>query len=412
MADETMFDVARRQVKIADLAAGFTVLTGNGREMRGACPLCKGAKKPAKASDAGAAKRKKKKGGGGAAPFVIYPDQGRFWTFCCEEGGDVVDLYRHVKGGSVIDAVRALAGTEPLPRSPDRPIEREKPKAEGPSGSQVIAAEMWRAGRAFAGSLGETYLLGRDIVPEVVSAASANLRFHPRAKWAWDADGRRWLYAPAMLMLVVVAGADGAARATGGVHATYLTAEGDKVAWSDDENLAPKKMWGPQGLDGAPGGTWLIGPAGEGPVATAEGSENALAMASMEFRRSGRIIRTCAALSLGRLQGGMLKDADKRIDPYDVQPDPKRPAFVWPGLGEVWIGIDRDMKTVWPKCRTPRGKTCRFGLDAEARARICAKLASAAWAAAGAKPTPIWASIGSDLNDDLRRVIAAGKRPA
>ncbi len=138
----------------------------------------------------------------------------------------------------------------------------------------------------------------------------------------------------------------------------------------------------------------------------AEGAENALSLASLEYRRSGKIIRTCAALSLGRLQGGVLRDNEGRIDPYEPLPDPDVPAFVWPGLGVVLIGVDRDMKRVQVKARTPRGRTCHYWLEAEERARLCARLACAAWAAARARPQPIWPSKNSDLNDDLRRVIA------
>ncbi|PZU62328.1 MAG: hypothetical protein DI552_00215 [Brevundimonas sp.] len=395
MAEETMFDVARREASLDAVAGRYVKLRGPDANRRGSCPWC-------------FPKRALK---GGGSTFQAKLTKKTWRTFCCDRFGDVTDLYCEMERVTPVEAVRALVGSTALPAPKPRAEPREREKTEGPSQSDRIAAELWRAGVPFAGTLGEKYLLGRGIAPEVVKAAAANLRFHPRANRRWDDERRKWTFAPAMLMLVVAWDFDqGRARATGGVHATYLTPQGRKAEGDD-----AKRMWGPQQIDGRPGGAWLIGPgtehADEGPTATAEGAENALSVATLEFRRSGRIIRTCAALSLNRLQGGLARDNEGRIDPFDPQPSPDAPAFVWPGLGEVLIGIDRDMKPVRVKARTPRGRTCDYTLDAEARARLCARFASAAWAAVGASPRPIWPSAKSDLNDDLRRVLALSGQP-
>lgn len=41
--------------------------------------------------------------------FAVYPDQGRWHCFRCNEGGDVIDLCRAVEGGSVWEAMIVLA---------------------------------------------------------------------------------------------------------------------------------------------------------------------------------------------------------------------------------------------------------------------------------------------------------------
>lgn len=387
---ESMFDIAKHEVSLDAVAGRYVKLRGPDNNRRGACPWC----------------FPKRALAGGGSTFQAKLGKRTWRTFCCGKFGDVVDLYCEMERVAPVEAVRDLVGSSALPAPKPRPQPASPDVVEGPSLADRIAIDLWKTAQPFAGSLGEKYLLGRGIAPEVVRAASKNLRFHPRAQRCWDDVKRRWIFAPAMLMLVVVWDVETARPvATGGIHATYLTPQGKKAAGED-----AKRMWGPQQRDGRPGGAWLIGPGLDGvdapDTATAEGAENALSLASLEFRRSGRIIRTCAALSLGRLQGGVMRDNEGRIDPYDPQPDPKVPAFVWPGLDAVLIGIDRDMKPVQVKAVTPRGRTSHYWLEAEARARLCARLACAAWAVVGATPRPVWPSKNSDLNDDLRRVMA------
>lgn len=393
---ESMFEIAKREVSLDAVAGRYVKLRGPDKNRRGACPWC----------------FPKRALAGGGSTFQAKLGKRTWRTYCCGKFGDVVDLYCEMERKTPVEAVRDLAGSTALPAPRPRAQPASPEKVEGPSLSDRIAVELWKTAQPFAGSLAEKYLIGRGIAPEVVKAAAPNLRFHPRAQRCWDDVKRKWVFAPAMLMLVVVWDVDlMRAVTTGGVHATYLTPGGAKAAGED-----AKRMWGPQQLNGRPGGAWLIGPGLDGvdgpQTATAEGAENALSLASLEYRRSGKIIRACAALSLGRLQGGVLRDNEGRIDPYEPLPDPNAPAFVWPGLGVVLIGVDRDMKRVQVKARTPRGRTCHYWLEAEERARLCARLACAAWTAVGARPQPIWPSKNSDLNDDLRRVIAlSGQSP-
>ena len=397
MFDRGLFLAARARVSVEALAGRATTLVRAGSELRGPCPLCKG-----RAATLGAAPRKKKRGASRTQGFAVYASSQSWHCYVCEEGGDVVDLEQALRGGTAIEAARRLAGGDYVPDTRDQtPVKAQAVRDDGPGATDRMAARLWQSGQAFAGSLGPTYLLARGIAPEVVAAAASNLRFHPRANWQWDGERKVWTYAPAMLALSVVL-IEGRARATGGIHATYLRPDGGAKA-SDDGRA--KIMWGRQGRAGLAGGAWLIGPAGSGPLIVAEGIETALSMATLEFRRTGVVPRAVAALSLNRLQGGILKDADRCIDVFDPQRDPDKPPFVWPGeAGPVLIGVDRDMSPVRVRGRTGRGKVCEFELSGETRARLCGRLARAAWLAAGAgivrvvEPAP-----GCDFNDDLRR---------
>ncbi len=389
-------DAACRQVSIEALAGRATKLTRG----RGACPLpgCRAVAKPA---EGGVRKRKKK--ALRSEPFEVR--DGRFHCYKCGEGGDVVDLERALRGGSILEAARRLAGMTELPK-PSRPPVRARAEGGRSETTARIAAEIWRAARPAAGTAVEAYLAARCIVPGVIAAAVRNLRFHPAAKWWFDDGSRRWVTAPAMIALVVVAGPDGRPVAPGGIHATYLAPGGSGKAESDH---APSKiMWGPQSLDGRPGGAWLIGPsleghAGDGLAIGAEGIESSLSLASLHLMRTGSLPRAWAALSLDRLQGRLLKDDDRRIDAWAPQPDPEKPAFVWPGVPRVMIGVDRDMSPLTLKARSRRRRPCEVTLDAEARARLCARLSAQAWKAAGAQSaTAVAPAPGRDFNDELR----------
>lgn len=382
---ESIFDTARRAVAIEDLAerAGIK-LTRAGREQRGPCPIC------------GAGSKSK------SQPFAVQPDRGTFRTYCgCDLHGDVVDLERALGGGSLLEAAQRLVGGEY--RSAQRaPIERKR-EPEGPSASDKVALELWSGSRPFEGSLGAKYLAARGIDPTVIARAAPNLRFHPRAKWGWDTEAGDWIKLPAMLVRPMTPSGP-----TGGVHATYLAPDGR----TKTSHRPAKRMWGPQhDSQGRPGGAWLIGPFGSGDLVSGEGIETVLSLATFALRK-GRHVRACAALSLNRLQGGVVRDKDGAMDVFDPQPDPNVPAFTWPApIGQEWplvlIGIDGDMSEVKVRGRTGRGRVCLFNLTSQARARLCARLAKAAWLKAGAaavravQPPP-----GSDWNDELQRLLA------
>jgi hypothetical protein len=366
---------AKAAVAVETLAGAVTKLRRAGSEQRGQCPLCGAAAKSA------------------SPPFAVNPAKQTWRCHGCGRFGDVVDLERELNGGSPVDAAKRLlgGGYESAPR----PAFVAKPKAEGPTSSAHAAAEMWAAGKPLGGSLAERYLLGRGVDAAVIARVGDHLRYHPFALWGWDGG---YVKAPAMLARVVTSSGP-----TCGVHATYLARDGRGKA-----ALSPaKRMWGPQ-TDGhdRPGGAWLIDPETHADLLVAEGIETALSAATLLWRR-GEAWAVAAALSLNRLQGGMMRDAEGCADLVDPRGDPERPAFTWPGpLGAPWrtvaIAIDRDTSPVRVKGRTGRGKPCDFTLDGEARARLCGRLAVAAWKPLAAQVRAIAPPPGRDFNDELK----------
>lgn len=355
-------------------------LVVSGKEMRGPCILCDG----------------------GTTKFKVKDD--RFRCFGCEKYGDVVDLVAEHQRVTQVEAARWLLG-EDVPVS--GPAERKPVAPAGPSNSDKVAAEILGEAKPFAGTLGERYLLGRGIDPDVVAAAAGNLRYHGAAKHHWDDAAGHWVRAPAMVAIpVTVAGP------TGGVHVTYL----DRTTGAKAAFKRAKLMWGSQTLNGRPGGAWLIGPTGStalgADLVVAEGIETALSVATLAWRR-GVVMRAAAALSLNRLQGLLKADpADGCVDPWKPVGDPKSPAFAWPSPAEdpwsdVLIAVDRDMSEIKVMARSGRGKPVAMRLTGEIRARVCGRLAVANWKAAGApRARAIAPPANTDFNDELRRVLA------
>lgn len=381
--DRSLFDQARAVLSVDALAAGVTDLKRAGSELRGICPLCGSGKKNS-----------------ASAPFAVKPGKGSWRCYVCDAHGDVVDLEQQLRGGTPIEAARRLVGNAPLPARTSRPVERVK-APEGPSASDRVAAEILAGRRPFAGSPAERYLRGRGVTAAVLALAGHRMAFHPAAKWGWDEAARRWITAPALVLEVVTPAPDGEPVPTGGVHCTYLAPAGAGKAALDPA----KKMWGPQGADGRPGVAWLFGDPKSAPLfwlTVGEGLETVLSRVSMDPHP--QVGMAMAALSLDRLQGGVLRDDEGCIDAFDPQANPERPPATWPGRWNVRICIDRDMGPMKVKARTGRGKVCDFIMDGEARARLCARLAVRGWKAAGAyhalaeAPPP-----GSDFNDELRR---------
>lgn len=377
-----LFDEARRRASIEDIVRGMGLkVCRQGKAMRCACPICGS-------------------GQGSGSAFEIKGDHWRCFG-SCDARGDVVDLVARLDNISLVEAARKLAGRD-YAAQPAQPRQAAA-KPAGPSASDRIAREIWREAWPFAGTLGETYLRRRRIDANVIARASEALRFHPNAPHSWDERARVWVRAPAMVAQVVTE-----AGPTGGVHVTYL----DRVSAGKAKLSPAKRMWGPQmDADGRPGGAWLIGPLGVGPLVVSEGIETGLSVASLQLM-AGRVVRVAAALSLSRLQGGFLTDAEGRVDPNNLVGDPERPAFTWTAPAacpwdQVLVAVDRDMSPVKVKARTGRGRPCDVQLDAEARAIVCGRLAVAAWKAAGApRASAIAPPPGSDFNDELRRRMA------
>lgn len=383
----------------ADLesVAGVKLWRVGGRR-RGECPVC------------GASKGKR---AGGA--FWFNPANGRWGCFAaggeCAKGGDVVRLEQLLRGGTPREAAERLAGPASMfvaPRSrndlgapPPDPTRRAAPAAARGEGAaspkRTVAARLVEEGRRALGTPAEGYFAARRIPEAVARRALAQLLFNPRAFWGFaedergEADRARPIFAPAIVARLATP--DGW---LGGVHATYLRADGRAKAALDPA----KRMWGAQKTDdGRPGCAWLIGPDGEGPLIVAEGIESALSAAAVY----GRPCRVAAALSLGALQGGWRADTWGRYAVEAPEADPDKPAFTWPEAGDVMIAIDRDMAPVRVKARAAGGKTVQRLLDGETRARVCGALAAQAWRRAGANAVRVIAPpAGLDFNDWVR----------
>jgi hypothetical protein len=367
----------------ADLEAVAGVrLFKAGRRMRGECPLC------------GASKGKK---ADGAFSADLHAGVWKCWA--CDKGGDVIDLEHALRGRSgetLRDAALRLAGLEgqagASPR-PARPAPVRAPLAPPPPPSE-IPGRLWREAVPAKGTPVQRYLLARGIRGPVLMQAVRRLRFHPAAFHSVDDDTRRAVRAPAMLAVVVAPSGP-----TGGVHATYLKADGS----GRDKRLG-KKMWGPQAdAEGRPGGTWLLA-GGEGPLVVGEGIETTLSAAQLY----GRPCSAAAALSLGRLQGGWAADRFGRYDVDMPRADLTVPAFTWPppalrdNWPEILIAVDRDMAPVRRKVRGLGGKTVERAMSGEERAAVCAALAAQHWAAAGhARVRAIAPAAGGDFNDQV-----------
>jgi len=380
MISTSIIQNAKSAMTIEDLAAREGIkLRRAGSSQRGACPLCGAGAKSA------------------SPPFSIRTERQTWLCFACGRRGDAIDLERDLRGGSIADAARRLAGAPGEVRRP-----RPAPNLHRLIGTSDVAAEMLAESRPIEGSIVLRYLSERGIDEETLKRASGSLRFHPLAKHHWDQGSRTWVGAPAMLAPVIAPSGP-----TGGVHVTYLALGGATKA-----ALVPaKKMWGPQNdAAGRLGGAWLIGPGGEGDLVVAEGLENVLSYLSMA-RSAGRPMRGCAALSLDRLQGGLNRDAQGCVDLFRPSPDPARPPFTCPAPEQspwsVIVAVDHDMSPIRLKGRTGRGRECWFEVPALARARLCAWLACAAWRATGVEAQAAFPPPGLDFNDVLR-----GERPA
>lgn len=391
MIDDKIFEKANEAIRIDDLVEKAKgKLWGKGRVLRGICPLRHCGKDS------------------GLRPFRCEPDEAKWWCYSCGKGGDVVALEQLLKGGTMLEAAQRLLGRNYEPPPPRQPRTANEEAAEVKR-RRDYATDVWKGSQPLLGSLGEKYLLSRDIHPAVIADAADRLRFHPSVRAKWSPEHQAWIKGAAMIAQV-----ETVEGPTGGIHTTFVARDGS----GRDKRLG-KVMWGPQ--YGAPdsegrrqvGVAWLIGPVREGfdntGLAGGEGIETVLSIASLA-RHQGRRMRAAAALSLDRLQGFAQLDKDQCLDLAKPVADLSRPAFTWPSppeqpFAERVIGIDRDMKPIRILGRTGRGKIVPMELDAEGRADLCARLVRQQWKAVGQDARPVLPPPGKDWNDELRRQI-------
>lgn len=200
---------------------------------------------------------------GSLAVWIAGSSRGRFSDFETDQHGDALDLVRHIRGGSMADAMR---WAQSFTGSPERPLEgpperkraaASNPPPEGNEANRRAADRLWRESLPIGGTLAQKYLIDRcgDLPGHSLEHA---VRFHPAVR----CDGQAW---PAMIALMT----DPATGEHRGVHRTFLTADGRKAA-------PGKRMLGGKGVirlwpdDDVTGGLFL-----------AEGIETALAAAAL-----------------------------------------------------------------------------------------------------------------------------------
>lgn len=369
-----------RAVPIADVA-GVSLFRA-GKTQRGECPV----------SGCGKGKR-------GGGPFWVMGE--KWGCFACKGedwSGDVVDLEAELTRCTPREAAERLAG----PSAPDfakrapRPATAPARQAVDDPRRLAWVPKVVSSGVPLAGTPAGEYLSNRGIKGPLVNPVfhSSRVLFHPAVPYAWDGAEFKWRCAPAMVMRV-----ETPSGFTGGIHCTYLQRRGPERRWAKSALDPAKRMWGRQkDADGRPGGCWLIGPDGDGPAVVGEGAESALSAAILE----GKSCRVLAALSLGRLQGGWMLDRYGRLPTATIAADPETPPLTWPGMDEVVIAVDRDMRPITRKARRATGGTYDREIDSDERARICAGLAEQAWKRAGANRVRVIApGAGEDFNDKL-----------
>lgn len=411
---ERLFDAAREAVKVSDVAGGKYGAVGH--RLRGPCPVCK----------AGEGKLKD-------GPFWIDDGIGRWGCFAgqgaCERGGDAIQLEQLLNptAGTARQIAERFAGPGYVPPRKAEVVH----KASGPARASAptdedakkaeSAARVWKESRRVSvGSLVDQYLTARGLGEAVRAVMCEELRYHPEAFYGVLPEGvtpqfgkilnlsggRRGLLLPAM-----IAAARTPEGRTGGVHQTFLKADGSGKA----RVKRAKSMLGPQNGHGRPGGAWLSPcgrEAGRGewltrPLIVGEGIETTGSAAEIHYRSTGEVPRMAAALSLRALAGGWATDDRGRYDVDAPAADLDRPAFTWPDAGEVWAAVDRDMSPITVAVRGAGGGRRKRTLNADDRARVCGALATQHWTAAEANPVRVIAPpAGLDFNDHLRGMAA------
>jgi CHC2 zinc finger/Toprim domain len=155
MFDPDLVDRAKR-ADILDVAGRYTPLKRvTTIEYAGPCPVC-----------------------GGRDRFGVNARKQVWNCRGCDQGGDIVDLMRHIDGSSFRAAVERLTGEQSPPRRPEEAPRRPTPPRPQNDGGRNRALLLWREGVDPRRTLVEAHLkarqveFGDDVAGEV-------LRWHP-----------------------------------------------------------------------------------------------------------------------------------------------------------------------------------------------------------------------------------------
>ncbi len=363
--DPAFLDDLRARTRVVDVVGRRVTLRRAGREYQGLCPF-HAEKGPS---------------------FTVREDKGFFHCFGCGAHGDAIAFLMRLDGLSFVDAVEQLAGEAGLMPLRDGRREALAPvvkrrtaeeQAESDAWARRHAAELWRAARPVAGSIGAAYLPARGItIP-----APPTLRFVPRLKHKHrPEDGPEQVsHWPAIIAAVWAPD-----RSLMTCHRHYLALDGAAKA----PVPAAKKALGAY----AGGAIRLTRPARR--LAVGEGVETCLSVAQSFWDDEaggplcdGERLAVWSAVSLANLAGG----GDDRSTPHPTlpgkrvpspYPDPERPGLILPDWVEEVILLgdaDGDMPT----------------------AEALVERAARRHHAAGRRVRIAWPAPGTDFNDMLQ----------
>lgn len=132
-------DAIRRNNPLPDVAARLVPLKAAGREWKACCPF-----HPDRSPS-----------------FTIFDGGRRFKCFGCGASGDVLDFVQRAYGVNLPEAARMLGAGE----VPKIALPSIAPANADPAASRARAVSIWKRSIPAAGSLAETYLRFRGIVP-------------------------------------------------------------------------------------------------------------------------------------------------------------------------------------------------------------------------------------------------------
>jgi DNA primase len=393
-------DDLRARVSLSRIVGQVVKLQRAGREFKGLCPFHREA----------------------TGSFTVVDDKGFYHCFGCGAHGDVIGFVMEYQGLPFLDAVQALASDAGIilkaePATSPRELARPASQAETVD-SWTVAQHILETARPARGTIVESWLThrGLDLASPNVQSALDRLLFHPAcpvSPWrVGEGPDRCRMRRPAMVGAIErVRGNAGDRRIERiGVHATYLRGDGmgkaDLQPFPDGKARGTRMIWGAVGR----GAVWLTdidsaNPTGC-PLVAGEGIETTIS--AMDEQPGA--VRGAAALSLGNLEGGMIRGPHGEVRMWNLRSDPERPPFLIRQPGAVIVAVDSDMKPVdgprgeGVKVQERKGQRYRLrSISGLERAEICAALAVSAWRSMGAWPVrAVRPPVGMDFND-LRR---------
>jgi putative DNA primase/helicase len=260
---------AARQVDMVELAHRLGArLKPSGKFQIGACPI----------------------GHASRDGFVVSPHRHLFYCRPSKEGGDAIEMVRHVQGCTKVEALAFITGNKISQRADRTP---PPPDSTAESGKSRDSMKSFRnAGPLVRGCIGDTYF-SKPRELELTDIERACLRFS-RAQYHWPSQ-TKW---PAVLACVALA--DGTQLTT---HQTFLEPDGSGKA-----PLGDKARLFAAGGRTLGGGVWFGDTDATNEALIAEGIENAL---------SGIRIFNCtsgvAALSANGIRTLILPAAARRV---------------------------------------------------------------------------------------------------